>query len=314
MCPRNSGSYSPTMKTNNKDDRAKSDGDGAHPAAKSITGESAASGQESRMLKLTLLDNCYSFLEEALRRALEAEENPKEWKFAIFNICQAIELFLKEQLKQEHPALVHRSVDKADGRTVTLEQAMGRLTLWCRVRLSKSDIESIKRVAKWRNEIVHSEFTVDPVQLKAAFSRLVGFLSEFHERIMDEHLKDVVGDSLWDKTVAIQKYGEELFERAKRRFADESVDPENIYVCPKCGYAAFVALQDDHYCRCSVCGNNEEGVFCSSCEHVVPQSLCTSSPTGLDEDHCYDVNICEQCVARAENEYINMMTDLALGK
>ena len=62
-------------------------------------------------MKISLLQNAYSFLEEALSKAIKAENEPIHWKFATLNLVQAIELSLKEKLSQEHPVLVFQQID-----------------------------------------------------------------------------------------------------------------------------------------------------------------------------------------------------------
>lgn len=47
-------------------------------------------------LTLSLLQNAESFLAEGLSKAVLAERDVGEWKFAIFNLVQCIELALKE--------------------------------------------------------------------------------------------------------------------------------------------------------------------------------------------------------------------------
>jgi hypothetical protein len=74
-------------------------------------------------IELSLLENAESFVSESISNAIAAENDPRQWKFAILAVVQAIELVLKEMRRREHWTLVFQSVDKPK-LTVSLEQAM----------------------------------------------------------------------------------------------------------------------------------------------------------------------------------------------
>ena len=61
-------------------------------------------------MKISLLQNTYSFLEEALGKAIKAEKDQFHWKFAVLNLVQAIELSLKEKLRREYPILIFQNM------------------------------------------------------------------------------------------------------------------------------------------------------------------------------------------------------------
>ena len=65
----------------------------------------------NRKLKFSLLENSHSFIAEAAQKAVEATNEPHNWKFAILNLVQAIELSLKEMLRREHPILIYKNID-----------------------------------------------------------------------------------------------------------------------------------------------------------------------------------------------------------
>lgn len=43
-------------------------------------------------MKISLLENSHNFLKEAISKAILAEKELEQWKFAIFNLVQSIEL------------------------------------------------------------------------------------------------------------------------------------------------------------------------------------------------------------------------------
>jgi len=265
----------------------------------------------SSTIELTLLQNSRSFLAEALRTALLAEEDVHQWKFAIFNMCQAIEISLKERLHREHPALILENVDKGT-RTVSPKGAIARLNKLCYVAISAADVAVIENVTRWRNEIVHAEFSLNVTELKSAFSVLLGFIRTFHEVVLKEGLSDHLPDDLWKEALAIQEYGEELAKRAGQQIQDEGIDPNAVISCPRCGRISCVLQVDT--CRCYVCGSEEDLVECESCHELVPRVQTERSWTGISEDEMWEVRICRNCIETGEDMYIQHLIDLKRGK
>lgn len=265
----------------------------------------------SPILKLTLLENSHSFMAEALAKALLAETDVHQWKFAILHMCQAVELSLKERLRREHPALILESLDKGT-RTVSPTIALLRLSRFCNVAVSKTDLELIENATKWRNEIVHSEFSLNVTELKSAFSVLLGFIRSFHDTVLQDSLADHLPKELWTKALAIQEYGDELFSRALQQIKSEGVEAERVIACPRCGRASCVLMEDT--CRCYVCNSSENLIECESCHSLVPESQTTPSWTGITEDEMWETHICRACMDRGKEEYIQHLIDLRRGK
>ncbi len=134
-------------------------------------------------LKMTLLENSTSFFVESIKKAIEAESESKEWKFALLLLVQAIETSLKERLRQTHDAFVFNNIDKPRN-TVDIRLALDRLQKISKLSLTQNDIDSIKSASALRNQIVHFEFDLSIDQVKSIFVKLVGFYTSFCQ----EHL------------------------------------------------------------------------------------------------------------------------------
>ncbi len=262
-------------------------------------------------LELTLLENSRSFLVEALNKALEAETDARQWKFAIFHMCQAIEISLKERLQREHPALIFENVDKGM-RTVTSQRAINRLGKHCGVVISADDVGVIESATLWRNQIVHADCSLKVVELKTAFSVLLGFLTTFHKVVLAESLADHVPEDLWNEALQVQEYGDELFKRASRRMREERVLPEQVIRCPRCGRHSCVLSEDLRHCY--VCGAEELLLECESCNQLVPESRMETAWVGVSDDEGWKTYICRRCVDAGEDMYIQQAIDWARGK
>jgi hypothetical protein len=246
----------------------------------------------SHDLKLTLLENSHSFLSEALAKAVAAESDSSQWKFAIFNLIQAIELSLKERLRREHPLLIFQSVDTPQN-TVKLKHALLRLRNGCKLPLSQVDMDTINSAAEWRNQIVHSEFSLNTAELKPAFATLMGFIADFHGRFLDDKLEEAIPQKHWLEAVNIQEYREELLRRANERLAGEKIHPSNILACLKCGCKAFVIQNNVN--RCYVCGHAEDVVRCEECGGLEYASQMSTLPTGPDSYESEQA--CRACIS-----------------
>jgi len=184
-------------------------------------------------IKLTLLDNAHSFIQEALEKAVLAEKDEKQWKFAIFNLVQAIELLLKERLRQEHRILIFKNIDNPQI-TVSIEQAIARLKNIANVELNQTDVEDLAKAIEWRNQIVHYEFDFKTVELKLRFAKLLGLAAHFHDRFLGKPLDRIVSEGVWAEAVSILEYGQELFARAEDKFLAKNIEPTLVMDCRRC--------------------------------------------------------------------------------
>src|SRR5687767_14576323 len=109
-----------------------------------------------KQLEMDLIDNAYDFVNESLRAAKRASRKARAWKFAIVHIVQAIELLLKERLRQEHPVLIYENVDRQKN-TVSLAQAVSRITEALAIPLTQKELTAIDKARRWRDRMIHYE-------------------------------------------------------------------------------------------------------------------------------------------------------------
>lgn len=211
-------------------------------------------------LSMPLLENSDSFLQEALRKAIQAEREPSEWKFAIFSLVQAVELCLKARLRDEHPILIYDNIDKPI-RTISLDKALNRLSNIANVCLTKEDVKAIEIAREWRNAIVHYEFILSIPTAKAAFAQLLGFLTTFNRQHLKREVSAGIQPELWTKAIEIRHYANELYERALLRIKEENIT--KICTCIKCWYDTFV--WERNIDQCYLCGFADKGTVCQEC-------------------------------------------------
>ncbi|HBO3911254.1 hypothetical protein ACM79C_06150 [Pseudomonas aeruginosa] len=213
-------------------------------------------------MKLSLRQNANSFLEEALKRAILAEEDAHHWKFAVLSVVQALELILKERLRQEHPALIFSNIDD-QRHTVSIERAAERLKKIAGIRISEADMKGIRTAAGIRNSIVHHEFELNPEHVRSIFGRLLGCLFDFYHDHFLETLAKQIPEDLWIKALEIRRYMDELEARVRCRIKEQGSDEKFMTTCPKCWQDTF--CWDPKIEKCHLCGHAEEVAICQEC-------------------------------------------------
>lgn len=248
-------------------------------------------------LHLNLLDNACSFAVEALKKAVLAESDPGEWKFAILHVVQAIELSLKELLRKQHAVLIYTNVDKPEN-TVSLALALSRLKKITDFAPTADEALAIEFAAKIRNDLVHNEFKADTAKLKPAFARLFAFLVRFYKDHLDFGFDEAVPQELWLAGIKIGEYGSALFAAAKIQMENDGVDDDDsTIVCPRCGFRALTPFGNES-CRCYVCKNSTDLDTCYRCnkvmlwgdsEEIGGKSYCLQCAEYITDDYWHDI-------------------------
>lgn len=237
-------------------------------------------------LKLTLEENSFSFLNHSLAQAIIAEKTQENWKYAILNLVQAIELILKELLKKENQILIFRNIDSPT-ETVSLQLAVTRLQKISKVNFDKEDLDSIRLASKYRNEIVHYEFSFKIEEIKLIYAKLIGFFQSFTNKYFQKNLNEIVKGNLWEEALNIIEYSDELKKRAEERFKNENIDEEYIIECRRCHQFGFVV--QDEIDTCYVCGEEDRSGQCDNCRGIFYLDE-------LGSLHEHDPNVyCEGC-------------------
>jgi hypothetical protein len=260
----------------------------------------------TKSIKISLLENSHTFVEEALRKAVLAEKEPIQWKYAIFSLVQSIELMLKERLRREHSILIFQNIDNPHN-TVGLDLAIDRLKRISSVQFSKNDLTAIETAKRWRNLIVHYEFEISPEELKLVFAKLLGFSMHFNKKEFNIYLDAEIKGNAWDEALSIFEYATELYERAKKTIVDEGIKLEFVWDCPSCGYDTFI-IQDAINC-CYVCGFTEDVFECPDCKDFYFESESREYQIG---DEIFE-NYCRNCYDKRmhddEMDYYHQMEE-----
>ena len=160
--------------------------------------------------KLSLIENSHNFLNQSLRHYRKASRNVHEWPFAILHLTQSIELMLKEALRNIHPILIFENIDHPT-RTVSLEQALSRLSMVADVKVGEKEKLNIRRAADYRNRVVHYEFELSRFECKKIFAQLFEFVHFFHKKYLKRETHEYVAKDLWPVEARLMTYFREEF-------------------------------------------------------------------------------------------------------
>jgi len=214
---------------------------------------------------VSILSNSHAFLREAASKAGAAEEDARQWQFAIVHVAQALELSLKALLQEIHPVLVFDNVDKPN-RTVGPQAALRRLQdpKIGGLQLSRTEVTKVLRVIDLRNEFVHSAFELRAEHAAAKFFEVFAFVADFQARHLGTEIDQIVPPAEFASLLAAEKGARELAERASRRIEAEGIPEESVWMCPDCGNGTFVAYEGID--SCYTCRFSQEVVACTYCD------------------------------------------------
>jgi hypothetical protein len=105
-------------------------------------------------LTLSLIENSFDFLDSSIKYSKGTEN--RDWKYALLNLANAIELMMKAVLEQEHWSLLFEDIKKAnkaileqgDFKSVNFDTAIERLKSIVGIVFSTTDGIYIEKIRK----------------------------------------------------------------------------------------------------------------------------------------------------------------------
>lgn len=177
-------------------------------------------------MKINLLENGL----DSLRKGFEHLKNYEEMyllensgherylvlKDAVLAIHHGIEILFKEVLIQDNELLVFSEIDKklknafvvkrqrnldslfeADQllHTVTFQEAIDRVQKICGHEINKNFMAKLDKLQEYRNQITHSEVSIDEIQLNSVFEGLVDEIDTFFSNAIGDDYSTITGYS-----------------------------------------------------------------------------------------------------------------------
>jgi hypothetical protein len=218
-------------------------------------------------LQLGFVENSHRFLREAAKKARLAEKEPDEWMFAAAALVQSVELALKAALADIHPVLIYENIDSPK-RSVNIGIAISRLTnkKIGKIEFTTKDNKRLNRAIAIRNEITHSDFSLNLSQIEANFHEVFAFLAEFNRRHLGTNIDDIIDPVDLVEFLNNRKHHQEMLLRARTRIEDEGIKAHRLRSCSYCTEDTFVEEGDSF--RCYLCHHVEASVQCENCREM----------------------------------------------
>lgn len=245
------------------------------------------------MLKLDLLENAVSSLDEALRKYGEGRSgNDASYKFCILHLSHFMELVFKHYVTQAHPLLIYKNPFAKnindDSFTIGLVEATQFLINEGRT-LPKSFLEDLEWLKRLRNRIEHHKFEMDSDEVEETVGRLIHALHQFDQLNAKIDLGRLVSSENYRVFEELALSYAERVQRAEEAAAQAEKDAYKgyrhkeymlvnfkRYNCPDCGHNTLISNADSPTgCRCTFCENEESEdieVECDICGSEFPIS------------------------------------------
>jgi hypothetical protein len=174
-------------------------------------------------------------------------------KHAITNAAHAIELLLKERLRQVNPSLIWENVDKypsLEARTVTVDTAISRLKNIGGLIFTDNDEKTLRSLRTTRNAIEHYEWRTTKKEAKVIVGNALSFAFSFAlEHLGTDRAADFKRDDTW------RAFIEELYDFVRAHGAR---------------IEAKLIAKGEYPSRCDACGELTVpigGGSCALCGH-----------------------------------------------
>lgn len=246
--------------------------------------------------ELNILDNAISSLREALIKFEEgSDKNLSAYKFAILHFSHFFELLFKHYVTLSHPLLLYKN---PFSKNIVKENTIG---LWEAVQFLKNEgklispdfITDLEWIKKLRNDIEHSKFELDVIEVRDYLGRLIRATDEFN----DEHALIDITTKLGGNHLAIyQQLGNEYKAKlaTARVAAKANIQGEDeIYSCSICG-ESDVAVKIGSELQCMFCSETEPLRECCHCSQQYKENEVrvwnNEAANNVDYmcDYCYD--------------------------
>ncbi|WP_152619445.1 hypothetical protein [Cohnella kolymensis] len=138
----------------------------------------------------------------------------------------------KEKLKRSNKFLVYENIDNPKN-TISLSTALDRMLNILELPMDMSDVETIKKAIKLRNQMMHYEVDLSIHELRAKYSTLFEFLTSFHFRFLDGELHNFIEDHLWEEEANLMEFFRQEFfvynsEEVHRKFPKDFLESKYI--------------------------------------------------------------------------------------
>ncbi|MFC5823228.1 hypothetical protein [Nonomuraea insulae] len=216
-----------------------------------------------------VINNGLDFLESAVE--LLGTGDKRDTKYAALHLSASIETLLKVRLAREHWTLVVADPAKAqrtkyetgDVKSVSIDQALDRLTKIANVAISAKDLSSFQGLGRVRNQIAHfALIDDDPLATQATVARAMEALIRFIEQELapgaDAEEQEIIDATYTHVMEQIHKIKVLVRERMKALTSTIAQTDLPVVKCPQCLQDAYL-FADGSPGACLFCSYEKPG-------------------------------------------------------
>ena len=197
-------------------------------------------------ININLLENCFDYILDALRRLDDSKIDPLAIKYPIVHLWNGVELLLKKRLMDEHWSLIFNNLDDKKSKKSAIETGdfysadyktlVSRLKNICEIDIKPQHKDILEAIRSYRNRIVHYQFRGTYNSLVAKSVDVCNFIIEFSRKNIDmnDKEKELFNEIIWRMTTN-QKIVSSRMNEIKPTLEDKLKKFNSFALkCPEC--------------------------------------------------------------------------------
>jgi len=219
---------------------------------------------ETQSVATAIEANSRAFFKESVAKAILAEKDPDQWRFAIIAIVQSFELLLKSRLADVHPAFVYESIDSPT-KYVGIHNAIDRISspLIGKHTFSEKDRKRLKTAITSRNDYTHGAGHYTPQHAQSVYFEIFALLVNFYKDVQGVSLVDIITAHQYNFIVTNIKSRNYLRNRAFEKIKSKNISPYKVRQCCECLEETFVFFNCED--TCYTCQHSAPIIECPCC-------------------------------------------------
>lgn len=146
-----------------------------------------------------MTENSFDFIDSAIKYAHSKES--RDWKYALLNLANGIELMMKAILEKEHWSLLFENINIAskdklktgEFKSVDFDTGLNRLKEIVGIPLPIRNERYLRKIRDFRNRITHFSVDINIEEVKSIVARGLNIFVFFYSKIEEEeNVKDFV--------------------------------------------------------------------------------------------------------------------------
>jgi hypothetical protein len=286
-------------------------------------------------IQMGTIETSHAYLLEATKKAIAAEDDQKEWMFAILLLTQSLELTIKAVLESLHPLFIYDDIDNPQ-HTVSISKGFKRI---CNSQFTDITVEpkahkAVDSLIKMRNSITHHRVDISIHHAKKIFCVAMELIEIFQSTQLDCPMSEILDHETMDALRSIDEFKWVVLKHAFEQVSSSEVPDKCLTTCPHCKYE-YCVIGSGSVGVCYVCLEetdfnltpSDNVFFCHRCKNTstcIPHAIITlaypdycegilvGAQYELIDDYTFE-KVCNECLpeikAEIEDKFLHLSND-----